>query len=1048
MFAQHGGADDIHFSRYAQDAIYQQRSDEIEAFIYQQTVRDAGASNLPSRSVLTIPVVIHIMHLPGDSTPQAGTSNIPDDQVASAITYLNDAFRNTGAFAGGPFYSNAGIPSTDVEIEFCLAQFDPQGNPTTGILRVPTDLSNLDRDALCPSSSITQDECLKALSFWDSNNYMNVWLVNNICTNGMNGSCDVKGYSYLAAAHGETYDGPVIKSAYFGTSPDYTVPAIREVGHYLNLFDTHVDPPGPKAPCVNDNCLLDGDRVCDTPPDSDPDSPSCLLGQTVNTCSTDADDTSPNNPFSSDVEDMYENFMDGGEMDCKNTFTPGQKTRMRVTLLGIRSSLLSSSGCMLSITNVSLTKVSAPERISCETPTPTEIEFVNNGTSVVGSLELGIRLDNGQVFKQSWYGNLQPGDTAYAVISPSTIVPGRHLLEVEILDVNGQGIDSNRGDNTITHIFVQTDNNVSLNQFPYCVDFEGGQMPSGWVMGDFDGVISPDLIDLTMCKNLGDFSLRYNTSGFWNNGTGVGAATSGTHEAFISPIIDLSGFQSASISFDYAHKQSWPSKPLELDIYVMRDDCEGTPIQIMHKTSQELETSSSGYDPTIIGWTPSGCDEWSTLTVALDQFTGQKFRLIFDIVLEAEFSQNLYLDNICIEAGRPCVFPTEIPHATGVYVADDVCRDSLGWSHFFKRAATPPETTEDLILFSIKDLSENGAVVLPQEVKVVLTDNFGNGAHDLTSIAPYAKNTFGWYVMGRYFEIRPSKQPDQPLPVRFYYNTTDWDDLSAAISPRAMAGHEQLIFYGLPLNANANPGEGHASVAESDYKEYKFGNNPGLGSWISQPVNQFFSATFLVDSLGAGGGGTGGEGLGIGALYPTPIINFTFEQRYGDLELTWSTSKEENTDYFEIYRSLGNSDFVKLDELPASGFTDDPINYSYIDQSPATEDRKYFVKLIHTHEMWISSDTIAGTFDPSRVVKIYPNPVMDFVKVDMDAGPNEPVQFSLYDAGWKELTRSAWIHGERPPEVNLSQIPPGVYFYVVFFRGERYRGKLIKLPEQ
>ena len=313
--------------------VYQQRTDEIETFIYQQTSRDGRRGNIQSRSVLTIPVVIHVMYLPGDSIPQFGSSNIPDEQIVSAIGFLNDAFRNSGVYAGGPFYTDAGINSVDTEIEFCLAQYDPQGNPTNGIIRYETALSNLDRDALCPNSSITQDECLKALSFWDSNNYMNIWLVNNICTSGMNGNCNVTGYSYLAAAHGETYDGPVIKAANFGTSQENTTAAIREVGHYLNLFDTHVDPPGPKEPCVNDNCLLDGDRVCDTPPDSDPSSPSCTLGQTANTCSTDTDDTTPNNPFTSDVQDMYENFMDGGEFDCKNTFTPGQKTRMRVTLL-------------------------------------------------------------------------------------------------------------------------------------------------------------------------------------------------------------------------------------------------------------------------------------------------------------------------------------------------------------------------------------------------------------------------------------------------------------------------------------------------------------------------------------------------------------------------------------------------------------------------------------------------------------------------------------------------------------------------------------------
>ena len=302
--------------------------------------------------------------------------------------------------------------------------------------------------------------------------------------------------------------------------------------------------------------------------------------------------------------------------------------------------------------------------------------------------------------------------------------------------------------------------------------------------------------------------------------------------------------------------------------------------------------------------------------------------------------------------------------------------------------------------------------------------------------------------MGRYFEIRPSKQPDQPLTVKFYYNTTDWDDLTTAINPREMAGHEQLIIYGLPQNADPNPDAGHLNIRVSDFHEYKNSTNPGLGNWVSEPVNQFFSATFMTDSLTAGGAGTGGEGLGMGAKYPSPIIDFKYEQQFGNIELSWRTIKEENTDYFEIYRSLGKGDFEMLGQIPANGFSDDPLSYTFLDQSPSLEERRYFVKLAHTNEMWISSDTISSSFDPSRVVKIFPNPVMDFLHLEMEANPDEHVQLSIYDGGWKELAHIEWKHEQRPPQISLTHIPPGVYFYVVFFRGERYRGKLIKLPEQ
>ena len=112
--------------------------------------------------------------------------------------------------------------------------------------------------------------------------------------------------------------------------------------------------------------------------------------------------------------------------------------------------------------------------------------------------------------------------------------------------------------------------NTVINQFPYCIDFETGSLSPGWVVGDFDGIVSPDIVDLTQCKSNGNIALRYNTSGFWNNGSGRGADPEGTSEAIISPLIDLGNANSANVSFDYAYKQSWPSKPLELRIYAMQ----------------------------------------------------------------------------------------------------------------------------------------------------------------------------------------------------------------------------------------------------------------------------------------------------------------------------------------------------------------------------------------------------------------------------------------------------------------------------------------------
>ncbi|MBL0138212.1 MAG: hypothetical protein IPP86_06730 [Bacteroidetes bacterium] len=106
---------------------------------------------------------------------------------------------------------------------------------------------------------------------------------------------------------------------------------MHEAGHYFGLYHTF------EGACTNNDCLADGDHVCDTPPDNSTATVPC--NSTTNTCTTDADDVSLNNPFRpvaqgglGDQPDMIINHMDYGLIGCHTQFTSGQKDRMIASL--------------------------------------------------------------------------------------------------------------------------------------------------------------------------------------------------------------------------------------------------------------------------------------------------------------------------------------------------------------------------------------------------------------------------------------------------------------------------------------------------------------------------------------------------------------------------------------------------------------------------------------------------------------------------------------------------------------------------------------------
>ncbi len=278
------------------------------------SISDALADD---NSFYIIPVVVHIIH-------NNGAENIHDSIVRSQIDVLNEDF---GRYGKG---SNTHPASADSRIRFCLATKDPQGNPTTGIVRVQSPYTRLKSD----------DEMLtKNLSRWDQKRYLNIWVVRDIDANPRE-----QGYSYLpsevANERFRERDGVVIAYRHFGRNSRIAQQnnymghtTTHEVGHYLELL--HVwggDGPG-KGGCGDD------DGVFDTP--------TCdgIFYAEYNPLTRSCD-----RPVQCGNPRMVENYMDYSEDRCLNVFTKGQITRMRGAIVGFRSGLVTyanlvSTGC-------------------------------------------------------------------------------------------------------------------------------------------------------------------------------------------------------------------------------------------------------------------------------------------------------------------------------------------------------------------------------------------------------------------------------------------------------------------------------------------------------------------------------------------------------------------------------------------------------------------------------------------------------------------------------------------------------------------------------
>ena len=250
----------------------------------------------------TIPVVFHVI----SKNPAA----ITDLQIANAVNDLNQAFSHTGIYAGGPG-ANTGI-------NFCLAQIDPTGGITNGITRTVSDLGDMDADI--------EDEKLKDLVVWDPRQYCNIWLVDSIRSEIFPSYNCGKWTRYQEGGYASASSGNNLQDGIVSTGFGQLL--AHEMGHYLSLKHTFTI-----GNCTNNDCSVDGDGVCDTPPSS-------VFGDCSpqNSCSSDT-----LSGFATDVPDLNQNFM--CYSTCKNMFTAGQGQKMRDFLNGARASLLLQNKC-------------------------------------------------------------------------------------------------------------------------------------------------------------------------------------------------------------------------------------------------------------------------------------------------------------------------------------------------------------------------------------------------------------------------------------------------------------------------------------------------------------------------------------------------------------------------------------------------------------------------------------------------------------------------------------------------------------------------------
>jgi PKD repeat protein len=467
-----------------------------------------------------------------------GNLNVTDQAFATLMSYVNNDYAKTGSDIGtiNPTFSSLYV---DSEIRFALAQKDPNGNCTNGIIRHPTD------NMYWSQSSPAYNYSGTGTNRWPTNKYLNIYIVECISSSTYScpttGGAYIGGYTYLPGgtpytANGNMGDAIVLlRNQVNVTGPSDARTLSHEIGHWLNLSHTFGSSNNPKfdpsnMPTAPVTCSTD--NVADTPP----------TGGYFSICSPSALDCSVPN---------IENIMDYAS--CPKMFTQGQITRMRTAL----NSATGGRNNLWSATNLLATGIT-PGYTCSPVANFTANKLANCAGSTItytSTSEIGA---SGSV---SWTfeGGTPATSTATSVVV-SYPTPGTYSVSLTATNTAGA--------NTLNKTsYVNIVNGTAGLLAPVLYSFDGSTLPTDIT------ITNRNASTVTWAHKLANGASSSPNSIFINNFT---ASNIGGHiDIFETPVFNFSNTTNIVLSYYYAYAKRSATQNDSMKIQYSLD-CGGT----------------------------------------------------------------------------------------------------------------------------------------------------------------------------------------------------------------------------------------------------------------------------------------------------------------------------------------------------------------------------------------------------------------------------------------------------------------------------------------
>ncbi len=123
-----------------------------------------------------------------------------------------------------------------------------------------------------------------------------------------------------------------------------------------------------------------------------------------------------------------------------------------------------------------------------------------------------------------------------------------------------------------------------------------------------------------------------------------------------------------------------------------------------------------------------------------------------------------------------------------------------------------------------------------------------------------------------------------------------------------------------------------------------------------------------------------------GTTTPVLLLDFNAVKQGSKVQLSWKTSSEVNSNYFDIQYSRDGVNWSSIGTLAAAGNSSIEKSYGFTHNTPAVGVNYYRLKQIDIGNAFVNSDIRTVTFASNTGIKVMPNPVVGKLYVISSTG--------------------------------------------------------------